>query len=170
MRRCEDRPGGSGTAGRGAEALEDLQPALRLAEKIGDARLLARVHGALGALHIWIGPPEKADEHATQAIELAVEVGDLSIEFWARWGLVVLSSTQGHTEGMREKIAQVNDLADKARSPVLRLWTADLELELLYGQGEWDRGIAEGERAIAIARPLGQRGLMARILVWTARF
>lgn len=157
-------------AGRGAEALEHLQPALRLAEEIGDTRLLARVHGALGALHIWIGPPEKAEEHADRAIELAVQVGDLSVEFWARWGLVVLSSTQGHTEGVREKITQANDLAERARSPVLRLWTTDLELELLYGQGEWDRGIAEGERAISLARPLGQRGLMTRILVWTARF
>jgi tetratricopeptide (TPR) repeat protein len=156
--------------GRGFDALDIVRPALPLAEEIGDARLLARVHRALELLHVWIGPPSLAEEHGKRAIELAVEVGDVSIEFWARWGLAVLAGMRGNTREMGAAIRQINGLADKARSPVLRLWIADMAVELAYARAEWDRGIIEGERAIALARALNQRTLLPRILVWTSQF
>jgi ATP/maltotriose-dependent transcriptional regulator MalT len=63
----------------------------------------------------------------------------------------------------------VNALADRARSPVLRLWTADMQIELAYFRGEWDKGIAIGSKAIALARNLNQRTLLPRLLVWTSQ-
>ena len=156
--------------GRGSDALATLEPALALAEASGDPWLLARVHRALALLHVWVGPPEKAEAHAERAIELAHQVGDLSIEFWARWGLAVQIGMRGDTEALEAAIDRVNGIADKARSPVLRLWTADMAVELAYARGDWERGMAEGDRAIALARSLNQRTLLPRILVWTSQF
>jgi tetratricopeptide (TPR) repeat protein len=154
--------------GRGGAALEVLEPALPLAEKVGDPSLLARVHRALALLRVWIGPPEAAETHAQRAIELAKAVGDVSIEFWARWSLAVLSGMRGDTDRMADTIAQVDALADRARSPVLRLWTADMVVELHYGLGTWDEGLAYGQQAIALARSLNQRTILPRLLVWTS--
>ena len=156
--------------GRGNEALAVLAKALPLAEEVDDPSLLARVHRALALLHVWVGPPEKAIEHGERAIELAIEAGDLSIEFWARWGLAVLEGMRGDTQRMSRGIDDVNEIADRARSPVLRLWTADMSVELAYAQGEWDIGIVRGEQAISLARSLSQRTLLPRLLVWTSHF
>jgi len=45
-----------------------------------------------------------------------------------------------------------------------------MEIELAYGRGDWDAGVALGERAIALARDLHQRSLLPRLLVWTSQF
>lgn len=156
--------------GKADEALRTLHQALPLAEGVDDRALLARVHRALALLHVWVGPPAAAEEHGARAIELAREVGNLSIEFWARWGLAVLTGMRGDTEGMARAIDAVSEIADRARSPVLRLWTADMSVELAYGQGDWDAGLAKGEQAIAVARSLNQRTLLPRLLVWTSQF
>lgn len=156
--------------GKADEALKSLHEALPLAKEVGDAALLARVHRALALLHVWVGPPEAAEEHGNRAIELAQAVGNLSIEFWARWGLAVLTGMRGDTEAMARAIREVSEIADRARSPVLRLWTADMSVELAYGQGDWDTGLARGEQAIAVARSLNQRTLLPRLLVWTSQF
>jgi tetratricopeptide (TPR) repeat protein/DNA-binding CsgD family transcriptional regulator len=155
--------------GRGQEALEILGRALPIAEETGEAALLARVHRALTLLRVWVGPPEAAIEHGERAIELARQVGDPGIEFWARWGLAVLTGMRGDTERLREAIREVDALADKMRSPVLRLWTADMALELAHATGDWDAGIAAGEKAIALARALNQRTLLPRLLVWISQ-
>jgi tetratricopeptide (TPR) repeat protein len=156
--------------GRGADALDTLAKALPLADTLDDAGLLARVHRALALLHVWVGPPEKAIEHGERAIEMARRVGDLSVEFWARWGLAVLEGMRGDTKRMARGIDDLNEIADRARSPVLRLWTADMSVELAYGKGDWDAGIAKGEQAISLARSLSQRTLLPRLLVWTSQF
>ncbi|MGD8728653.1 MAG: AAA family ATPase, partial [Gemmatimonadota bacterium] len=154
--------------GRADEAMETLAPALPLAEELNDPGLLARIHRALALLHVWIGPPDRAKDHAERAVALARRIGDVSIEFWARWALAVLTGMRGDTAAMGVAIDQVNELADAARSPVLRLWTADMSMELAFFRGEWDRGITIGNKAIAVARSLNQRTLLPRLLVWTS--
>lgn len=155
--------------GLGAEAAQTLQAALPLAEELGEPGLLARVHRTSALLHLWVGPPDQARAHAERAIVLAREIGDTSIEFWARWALALLEGMRGNTGQMAAAVDQVNELANGARSPVLRLWTADMSMELAYFRGEWDRGIAMGSKAIALARSLNQRTLLTRLLVWTSQ-
>ena len=156
--------------GRGGEAVETVAPALPLAESVGDRGLLARTHRSLALLYVWVGPPEKAREHGDLAIELAREAGDVSAEFWARWGLGVLTGMRGGADHMRKAVDELTELADRARAPILRLWTAEMEIELAYGRGDWDAGVALGERAITLARDLHQRSLLPRLLVWTSQF
>ena len=156
--------------GMGTEAIETVLLALPIAEGLGSPHLLARVHRALALLHVWIGPPHRTREHATRAIELAREVGDLSIEFWARWALAVLSGMSGAVEETAAAIDELNDLAGRWRSPVLRLWSAELAIESAWARGDWDAGSALGEQAITLARNLNQRTLLPRLLVCTSFF
>jgi tetratricopeptide (TPR) repeat protein len=95
--------------GRGADALETVLPALPIAERLGDVGAEARVHRALALLYLWIGPPEKARQHGRRAIELAREAGDVTIEFWARWGLAVLGGMRGETGDMRDAIEEIKE-------------------------------------------------------------
>jgi DNA-binding CsgD family transcriptional regulator len=154
--------------GRSEEALAVLTAALPDAEAVGSPELLARAHRALSLLHVWIGPPQVAEDHGRRAIELASSTGDLTVEFWTRWGLAVLAGMTGDTKRMAEGVAAATAIADKLRSPVLRLWTADMSIEMAYGSGNWDEGIALGEQAIALARSLNQAPLLTRVLAWTS--
>ena len=156
--------------GQGAEALADARVALVEAGTLGDARLLASSHRSLALLYVWIGPPESAEHHAREAIELAAAAGEPSVEFWARWGLAVLRGMTGDTAGMARGIEEARALADQLRSPVLRLWVDELSIEMAYATGAWDSGIALGEQAIALARSLNQKALLPRLLVWTTLF
>jgi tetratricopeptide (TPR) repeat protein len=156
--------------GRGNEALFELETALPIAQALGDNELLARVHRSLALLQIWIGPPDAAERHALEAIELARQVQDLSVEFWARWGLAVLKGMTGDTASMAACLEEANDLADKLRSPVLRLWTAEMTIEMAYATGDWQGGVALAEQAVALARRMNQKPLLPRLLVLASLF
>jgi DNA-binding CsgD family transcriptional regulator len=156
--------------GRGVEAQKEVESALIVAERVGDPRLLAKVHRSLTLLHVWLGPPEKVLRHADVALPLASQTGDAVVAFWVHWGLAVLSGMRGETGPMVESIEAAADLADQLRSPVLKLWTKEISIELAYAQGEWDRGIALGERSIELARDLSQDGVLARLLALTSLF
>jgi DNA-binding CsgD family transcriptional regulator len=156
--------------GRSKDALSEVQSILPEAEALGNAKLLARVHRSLALLHVWTGPPAEAEEHASRAIELAQQAQDLPTEFWARWGLAVLRGMTGDTGRMAEGIDDLLVLADRSRSPVLRLWTAEMSIELAYGTGNWEEGIALGEHNVVLARNLNQKALLPRLLVWTSMF
>lgn len=154
--------------GRAAQAGDEIEAARRIAEAAGDTALLARAHRSLLLLRIWTGPPDEARAHGARAAELARETGETYTEFFSEWGLAVLEGLTGHTEAMARHLEATERIAERQRSPLLRLWTAELSIELASALGEWDRGIATGERAIAIARSLNQRTMLPRLLVWTS--
>ncbi len=154
--------------GRSEAALRDARTALSMAEALDDTPTLARAHRVLTLLHTWTGPPDTARAHARKAVELALECGDLNVAFWGHWALAALEGLTGNTDRMEEEIGEAEAVADRLRSPVLRNWTAELFLERAYATGEWETGVAFGERAIAVARSLNQRILLPRLLVWTA--
>jgi DNA-binding CsgD family transcriptional regulator len=65
-------------------------------------------------------------------------------------------------------VEKAEGVAREMRSPLLRLRSAELAIEQAAATGEWDRGIALGEQAIAMARALSQYTLLPRLLVWTS--
>lgn len=154
--------------GRAAEAGREIEDALRIAMEAGDTALLARVHRSLLLLRIWTGPPDEARAQGARAAELARQISDPSTEFFAEWGLAVLEGLTGHTGSMARHLANTEQIAERLRSPLLRLWTAELSIELASALAEWERGIAVGEHAIGIARSLNQRTMLPRLLVWTS--
>ena len=153
--------------GRAREAREEVQGALAIAERLGDKALLGRVHRGLMLLYVWAGPADLAREHGARAIALADESGDKLVSWSAHWAMAMLEGLTGNAPAISEHVAEANRLADELRSPVLRLWSAEVEIEYLSGIGDWDAGIALGERTIALARTLRQRALLPRLLVWT---
>ncbi|HEU4879777.1 MAG TPA: tetratricopeptide repeat protein, partial [Gemmatimonadaceae bacterium] len=153
--------------GRIELAKADAESALRAAEDSGSDSLLARAHRALLLLYAWTGPADLALAHGEKAIAFSESAGEGMLEWTAHWGLALLSGLTGSGTDMAAHLAQCGRLEDQLRSPLLPLWTAELALQHASWTGEWDDGIATGERSIALARSLRQRTLLPRLLVWT---
>ncbi len=154
--------------GRPDDALQRIEGALELAEALDEPMLLGRVHRALALLFTWIGQPERARKHGWKAVTLARESGDLHVEFWGRWALAALEGLTGDTESMARLLDEARSAAEDLGSPVLRLWVAELSVEYAYATGDWEGGLAQGERGISLATALNQRTVLVRLLVWTA--
>ncbi|HEX6059037.1 MAG TPA: AAA family ATPase [Gemmatimonadaceae bacterium] len=153
--------------GQHAAAEHDVRDALAIAERLGDEALLARTHRALLLLHTWTGPADLAREHGERAVALAAASGQRFVGWSAHWALAMLEGLTSNAPAIARHIAESERLADELRSPLLRVWTAEVAVEYKAGIGEWDEAIALGEGSIATARALSQRTLLPRLLVWT---
>lgn len=153
--------------GRRDDAEHDVRAALALAEAAGEAALLARVHRALLLLFVWTGPAAEARTHGERAIELAEQSGDRGVAWSAHWALATLAGLTGDAEGVARHLGEAERLAEVLRSPLLRVWTAEVAIEYAAGIGEWESAVTLAERTTAMARALGQRTLLPRVLVWT---
>lgn len=154
--------------GRLREAKAEVGEALTIAERVGDPALLARVHRGMLLHYAWTGPVDVAREHGQRAIALAEPLGQLSIVWSAHWALAVLEGITGNSAGVAKHLPEAERLAEQLRSPLLRVWTAEIAIEYTAGTGDWDAAVALGERTIGLTRTLGQRTLLPRVLVWTA--
>jgi DNA-binding CsgD family transcriptional regulator/biotin operon repressor len=152
--------------GRPDDAAREVHAALAIAERAGDQSLRARVHRALLFLHTFMGPPDVARHHGEQAVRLAEELGDRNVAWSAHWGLAMLSGLTGSNAEIARHLAAGEQLADALHSPLLSLWTDEVSIELLSGEGDFDGALALAERAITMARALSQRTLLPRLLVW----
>lgn len=153
--------------GRATEAKAEVDRALKIAERSGDLGVLARVHRASLLLNLFSGPPELAREHGRRALALAAESGQKIVEWSAQWGLAILEGLTGHAVQALAHLSESERLADELRSPLLRLWSAEVAIEYATGTGDWDAALALAERSISLARALGQRTLLPRLLVWS---
>lgn len=154
--------------GDGAAAEAAGRLALTIAEALGDARLLGRVHQALQTLSIWRGPSRAAVAHGDKALEFARSVGDTRTLWQAECAFAYHAGLTGDSAGTLRHIRAAAQLADEMRSPVLRIWTAEVAVEFRSGIGEWDDALALADRSIEEARAFGQRNLLPRLLVWSA--
>ena len=154
--------------GRPDDAQREVHAALVIAERLGDTALLARAHRALLLLYAWTGPVALAREHGEQAIALADQSAQRSVSCTAHWALAILAGFTGNATDVARHLAEAERLADEIRSPLLRVWTAEVAIEYAAGIGDWDAGVGLAERTIALARSLGQRTLLPRLLVWSA--
>ena len=155
--------------GRGKAGLEVTSSALALAEQLEDPALLGRVHSAFLRLHIWTGQLDRVRSHAEKAMELSRLSGDRSAEFWSLWALGAMEGLIGNTPGMAHQVDLAQRLADELGSPFLRLETTELSVELAYARGQWERALDIGLPAIDLARSLGHRSVLTRLLVWVSR-
>jgi DNA-binding NarL/FixJ family response regulator len=153
--------------GKIEDAKREAASALSAAEEAGDPALLSRAHRALLLLYAWTGPKSVSLEHGNKALEYARQSSERMLEWTANWGLGLLAGITGNAADVIAHIESCQKLEDDLRSPLLPLWTAELSLQYLSWIGEWDDGVATGERTIAQARALNQRTLLPRLLVWT---
>jgi DNA-binding CsgD family transcriptional regulator len=154
--------------GRVAEAREEFEAALRSAERSGDDAVEARVRRALLIFHTMSGPPELAREHGVRALEIARARADAASMGGCHWALAVLEGLTGQGRLCADHIARGSRIADEINDPRLRLALDEVAIEWAFSSGDWDTGLALGERAIALARSLNQRLLLPRLLVWTS--
>ena len=145
----------------------EVEGALAAAEQSGDQALLARAHRALLLLYAWSGPASLAREHGEKALQLAVTLGDSMLAWTAHWGMGLLAGLMGEAPEVAAHIGECERLEEQLRSPLLPLWTAEISIQYATAMGDWDNGIAIGERTITLAQALGQRTLLPRLLVWT---
>ena len=148
-------------------AKAEVEGALAAAEQSGDQFLLARAHRALLLLYAWTGPETKAREHGERAMALAESSGDRMLAWTAHWGMALLDGLTSENSAVAAHLAECERLEEQLKSPLLPLWTAEIAVQRASSIGEWDNGIAIGERTIALAQALGQRTLLPRLLVWT---
>ena len=153
--------------GRIDSAKSEAEKALSEAEQSEMPALLSRAHRALLLLFAWTGPAATAREHGSKAIEFARVSGETMLEWSAHWTLGVLSGLTGNAPEALQHIRECQRLEDKLQSPLLPLWTAELSIQYSSWLGNWNEGIATGERTISLARSLNQRALLPRLLVWT---
>jgi DNA-binding CsgD family transcriptional regulator len=154
--------------GRPGEARAEIEAALAEAEALGSDLLLARAHRALALLYTWIGPPDLARRHGVLAIELAERCGEPTVAFAAHWAMAAQGGLTGDSAQATRHLADCDRIANESRSVRLRVVTAEIAIEYANGNGRWDEALALGERTIALARSVGQRNLLPRVLVWTA--
>jgi len=81
--------------------------------------------------------------------------------------MAILGGLTGDAVSTAHHVIESERLATEIGSPVLRLWTDEVAIEYMAGIGEWTTALARAEQAITTARALGQRTLLARVLVWT---
>ncbi len=154
--------------GRTEGAREELEGLLTLEEGHTAPGVAGQAHRALANLYIWTGRPDRVRSHAERAMELARRSGDRSVEFWSFWSLAALEGLLGNVATMKDLVLEVDRVAREAGSPLLRLRSLELEIELSAAVGDWDCGIVKGEQAIAMARTFSEKTALPRVLVWTA--
>ena len=154
--------------GQARDAESDMRASLAIAERTGDPHLLARAHESLQSLAIWRGPSAAAREHGERALAFARAGHDRGAEWTARWSMAMHAGLTGDAAGTAAQLAAASELAEELRSPVMRLWTADVGIEYRSFIGEWDEALVLAERTIADARAFGQQTLLPRLLVSAA--
>jgi DNA-binding CsgD family transcriptional regulator len=153
--------------GRPDEARRELQEALAIAERLKSAGMLARIHRALMQLNLFVGRAADARAHGEQAIAFAEAANERAMEWTAHWGIAVLSGLTGNATDLARHVREAERIAEELRSPVLAAWTNEISIEYASGIGDWQAGLALAERTIPVARAVGARTLLPRLLVWT---
>jgi DNA-binding CsgD family transcriptional regulator len=100
------------------------------------------------------------------AIALAESSGQRNVAWSAHWALAMLGGLTGRAAEARRHLAEAHRIADDLRSPLFRAWTSEVEIEYAAGVGEWEHAVVLAQRTIDVARSLGQRTLLPRVLVW----
>ena len=148
-------------------AKAEVEGALLAAEETGDETLLARARRALLLMYAWTASVSR--EHGEKAMALADRSGNMMLAWTAHSGNGPACRTDNRRAGGRDW-RRGNGGRSRRTAPVALVAIVDsgaAALQYASGIGDWDAGIATGERTIALAQTFGQRMLLPRLLVWT---
>jgi len=154
--------------GRAADALADIEASLAIAERVGAPGLLSAVHHAFQLQAVWQGPADAARRHGALALEFAAQAQDRAAAWDAEWAMAMNAGLTGDSRATAEHLRAASALADELRSPVKKMWTAEVEIEYRSGVGEWDAALAIADRTLTDARAFSQHVLLPRLLVWSS--
>jgi len=153
--------------GRADDARTELDEAVTIAERSHDDGVLARAQRALMQVNLFVGRAQEARAHGERAIRHAAATNEQAVAWSAHWGIAVLAGLTGNASELDRHVREAARIADALRSPVLEAWTNEVSIEYASGIGDWEVGLALAERTIPVARAVGARTLLPRLLVWT---
>jgi predicted ATPase/DNA-binding CsgD family transcriptional regulator len=153
--------------GRQQEAKSVVHEALVIVEASGDVAARARVERTLMLLYTFTGPGKTAIEFGRRVLEHAKLSGDIGVAWSAHWASAVLAGLTANGKAAVEHIAEARRLARELNSPILAANIAEVAIEYAAANGDWAEALAVAEENIPIARAVGPRTLLPRILVWT---
>jgi len=104
--------------GQYRQAVQSLETALGLAERLGDKTRLAAVLSALGNAYIVTGPPEAAEQHLRQGLALARQIGAAGLTAATLNNLGNLFSGAGRHGDALATYRESAALARQAKQPV----------------------------------------------------
>jgi DNA-binding SARP family transcriptional activator/tetratricopeptide (TPR) repeat protein len=149
---------------------------LAMARRIGDPPLLlwALQTGFVAKWRSRLAPERL--ELASEAVALAVDLGDLTAEASARALHAATIQELGDVQGMRAEIARVRDLAGRRRLPYPQLVVDWMEVPWLAMAGEFERAERLFDEALRISeattvrqRPEVVFGALLSIRYWQGR-
>jgi tetratricopeptide (TPR) repeat protein len=142
-------------SGQWQEAIADLQQALILVERVGDAKARPFLEMNLGRAYMDMGDDEAALRHLLRCLELAQEQSDYLVEVHVQRNLAELHLRLGDLDGARQALARAEaltfDIEAQDHLPELyRIW-AELDL----AEDHLPEALDHAERAVRLAQDLG---------------
>ncbi len=138
-------------------AIEQASAALALAERAGDAELLARARAYAGNALMFLGDYDAARTHLLAAVETARAVGAKRVQLEATRILGIATEEQGDLDAApryhEEALVLAREIGDRVNE---RRALNSLGV-VAQGRGDYDRAMAYFEESLAIARAIGDR-------------
>lgn len=151
------------------EAARNLETAISLVEPTGDATTLAAALGALGDVHIAIGPREQAERELRRAAELARTARAPGLEATIQNNIANLLALERETEPALEAYARSAELAETAGRPLIAARALANGARVAAGSERPSRGAALLERARQLLDALAMSHDKAFLLIHLAR-
>ncbi len=152
--------------GRMDEAKARVQEALVVVDAWGDVVARARVERGLLELYIHTGPADVAREYGRRALSQTKASGDRALVWSTHWASGVLAGLTADADGVVEHAREAAVIARELRSPSLSAHVDEILIELASAKGDWAEALRLAERALPVARAVGPRTLLPRLLVW----
>jgi len=150
--------------GRFAQALDELEAALRIAREVGHRRVEAAVLGDLGNVHKEQGRLEPARADYEESLRINRELGNRRLEGLALTNLGLLHSESGRFAEARshyDAALAIQRELDNRGEEALALNNLGI---LLFDRGQRDEALSCYQRSLALAREVGARRLEGFIL------
>ncbi|HEU0089223.1 MAG TPA: BTAD domain-containing putative transcriptional regulator [Pseudonocardiaceae bacterium] len=152
-------------AGRNALALDCGHIVLDIFQEIGNRRHIANAHNSIGASLYQLNHPGKALEHFSTARGLIDDLNHHKGRIVALTGLALAGHKIDADAGYAHYAEQALALAQQAQHAVLQGKALEALAWISLSDGRHTDAAAHGERAIAIHRRTGCRGMLADALV-----
>lgn len=154
--------------GRLSEGDRWVELALRRSRERGDRAVELRALNVRGAIALEGGRLEEASEHFRRALAEAVELGEHATVGRCANNLGIIATVRGDYAGALGSYTMARAAFQRAG---YRPGTVDTHHNLAIAyreQGQWDRALAEADRAIETAHEVGDTGLAAQALAGRA--
>jgi serine/threonine protein kinase/Tfp pilus assembly protein PilF len=142
-------------SGRMADARAPLEEALKLANELTNANLIAQTLRFQADWHYYSGNLKGASELGKQGLQAAQGASDRSLTLLAQADLAIIMSAVEPTRALAARLGDLTEEADIRGLKSLSVECAVQRADALIRLGDQANGLREAERALAKAEALG---------------